>query len=51
MSKTFKSLALDPEDLIYGSEKIDGNRKFGYGTDVMRLWTASLDGDKNHNVS
>lgn len=38
--------AMDPEDLIDGSIKLDGTRKFGYGIDVMRAWSAYKDSDK-----
>ena len=47
MSKSCPELAIDPEDLISGSEKLDGTRAFGFGTDVLRLWAASHDGDRN----
>lgn len=42
---------LDPEDLIYGSHKLDGERKFGYGIDVMRMWAATNDSDCDFKVS
>lgn len=51
MSKSFRQDAIDPEDLIYGAEKLDGTRKFGYGTDVVRLWSAGHDGDKDFIVN
>ena len=47
MSKSDPKLMVDPEDLIYGSEKLDGTRAFGYGTDVLRFWVATHDGDTN----
>lgn len=50
MSKSYSELVIDPEDLISGSEKIDGTRKHGYGTDAIRLWAASRDSDKNLKV-
>ena len=50
MSKSEKSEVIDPEDLIYGTQKLDGQRKFGYGTDVLRLWAAMHDDDKNKMV-
>lgn len=39
--------ALDPDDLIDGTLKLDGTRKFGYGIDVVRAWCAYKDTDKN----
>lgn len=51
MSKSHAELIIDPEDLISGTEKLDGSRAFGFGTDVMRLWAACLDDDKNKMVS
>ena len=50
MSKSYSELIVDPEDLISGSEKIDGSRKHGYGTDAVRLWAVTKDGDKNFSV-
>ena len=44
---SLKQKSLDPEDLIYGSKKLDGSRQFGYGTDVLRLWASTNDSDKN----
>ena len=41
---------LDPEDLISGSVKLDGQRKHGYGLDTMRLWAISKDTDTNTYV-
>ena len=43
-------MVLDPEDLINGSIKLDGNRKHGYGLDTMRLWAISKDSDSNSYV-
>lgn len=37
----------DPLDLIEGSIKSDGNRKYGYGLDVLRAWCAFKDSDRN----
>jgi len=37
----------DPLDLIEGTLKQDGTRKFGYGIDVLRAWCALKDSDKN----
>ncbi|CDW87946.1 isoleucyl-trna synthetase [Stylonychia lemnae] len=37
----------DPDDLIEGSIKLDGTRKYGYGIDVIRAWCAFKDSDKN----
>jgi isoleucyl-tRNA synthetase len=51
MSKSFPELVIDPEDLIYGSEKLDGTRKHGFGTDAIRLWAVQHDGDKNFQLS
>jgi len=51
MSKSFREQAVDPEDLIYGSLKLDGTRKFGFGTDAIRLWCAHNDGDKDFIVT
>lgn len=39
-----------PEDLIEGSAKLDGERKFGYGVDVLRAWVAYKDSDKTIGV-
>jgi isoleucyl-tRNA synthetase len=50
MSKSSSQNLIDPEDLISGSEKINGTRAFGYGTDVLRLWTATFDSDRNFKV-
>jgi len=43
--------SVDPEDLIYGSKKLNGERMFGYGVDTLRLWAASNDGDVNSRLS
>lgn len=37
----------DPDDLIEGTVKLDGTRKFGYGIDVIRAWCTFKDCDKN----
>ena len=50
MCKSDPELIINPQDLIDGTEKLDGNRSHGYGTDVMRLWAASRDSDKNFEV-
>lgn len=46
MSKSSSNI-VDPDDLIKGTLKLDGTRKFGYGTDVIRLWAAYNDTDRN----
>jgi isoleucyl-tRNA synthetase len=38
---------IDPYDLILGTPKLDGSRKFGYGLDTLRAWAISKDTDKN----
>jgi isoleucyl-tRNA synthetase len=43
-------MVFSPEDFLEGSVKMDGNRKFGYGIDVMRAWCATKDTDKNIHV-
>ena len=43
-------MAFDPEDFLEGSAKLDGSRKFGYGVDVLRAWSAFKDTDKNMHV-
>ena len=30
---------------------MNGERAYGYGTDVMRLWTATKDTDKNFELN
>jgi isoleucyl-tRNA synthetase len=40
----------NPEDFLEGSVKMDGERKFGYGVDVMRAWCATKDTDKNMHI-
>ena len=49
-SNPYAGGTLDPEDLISGSVKLDGNRKHGYGLDTMRLWAISKDSDANTYV-
>ena len=49
-SNPYAGGTLDPEDLISGSVKLDGNRKHGYGLDTMRLWAISKDTDANSYV-
>ena len=49
-SSSYSGGVLDPEDLIIGSVKLDGNRKHGYGLDTMRLWAISKDSDSNTYV-
>ena len=46
-----KNESMDPDDVIYGQVKLDGSRSYGYGTDVLRLWSAKNDGDINFNVT
>jgi isoleucyl-tRNA synthetase len=43
-------MVFDPEDFLEGSTKLDGSRKFGYGVDVVRAWSAFKDCDKNMQV-
>jgi isoleucyl-tRNA synthetase len=43
-------LFFDPTDFIEGSVKSKGDRRYGYGVDVMRAWAASKDTDKNIHV-
>lgn len=40
-----KELRVDPADLIQGSVKMDGERKHGFGLDVMRAWAVTQDSD------
>ena len=47
MAKSHPEFNIDPDDLLFGSEKLDGSRAFGYGPDVLRLWAASNDTDVN----
>ena len=47
MAKSNPESNIDPDDLLFGSEKLDGSRSFGYGPDVLRLWAASNDTDVN----
>ena len=49
-SSPHSQMVLDPEDLISGSIKLDGNRKHGYGLDTLRLWAISKDSDSNSYV-
>ena len=44
-------MSYDPVDIIEGTLKHDGTRKFGYGVDVLRAWCAFKDCDKNLLVS
>ena len=41
---------IDPDDLILGTVKMDGDRKHGQGLDAMRLWASSHDSDKNFYI-
>jgi hypothetical protein len=43
-------MVFSPEDFLEGSVKMSGERKFGYGIDVMRAWCATKDTDKNIEV-
>jgi isoleucyl-tRNA synthetase len=43
-------VAFNPEDFLEGSAKMDGERKFGYGIDVMRAWCATKDTDRNMHI-
>jgi len=43
--ETSKDLKIDPTDLISGSVKMDGERKHGFGLDVMRAWAITQDSD------
>jgi isoleucyl-tRNA synthetase len=47
MSNTRPEFLLDPVDFIEGSVKMSGERKYGYGVDVMRAWAATKDTDKS----
>lgn len=38
---------INTEDLIFGTVKMDGNRKHGYGLDTIRAWAVCNDGDRN----
>ena len=44
MSKSMKNF-IDPEDIIEGSIKQSGERKYGFGAEVFRLWAAKNDSD------
>ena len=50
-SSPHSQTVVDPDDLISGSIKLDGNRKHGYGLDTMRLWAISKDSDTNSFVA
>jgi len=50
MSKSRPEFLVEPADLLEGTVKLDGSRKFGYGADVMRLWAAKNDTDKNLEI-
>ena len=50
MSKSdrrLQNVIVNPDDLIEGTVKMDGNRKFGYGLDTMRAWSIIQDSDTN----
>jgi hypothetical protein len=47
ISKSYPETLLDPQDFIEGTEKMDGERKYGFGVDVMRTWSVGKDTDKN----
>jgi valyl-tRNA synthetase len=49
--KMLGSNAIDPEDLIEGSIKSNGERKFGFGVDVLRAWSVLKDTDKTMFVN
>jgi len=51
MSKTRSDMVIDPEDLVLGTLKADGARSHGYGPDVLRLWVANHDTDKDIAVT
>ena len=44
MSKSMKNF-IDPEDIVDGSIKSSGERKFGFGAEVFRLCAAKNDSD------
>ena len=46
MSKSLWNF-IDPQDIVEGAIKSNGERKFGYGAEVFRLWTAKNDTDKD----
>lgn len=50
LSKSRPEFLLDPVDFIEGSVKLSGERKFGFGVDVMRAWCAFKDSDKDIRV-
>jgi len=41
---------IDPQDIVEGTVKLNGERKFGYGAEVFRLWAAKNDTDKDIQV-
>ena len=45
MSKSLKNY-IDPKDIIDGTEKLKGEREFGFGADILRLWSCTNDSDK-----
>jgi len=50
ISKSAPETLLDPVDFIEGTEKMDGERKYGFGVDVCRAWCVTKDSDKNSFV-
>lgn len=46
ISKSVDGSFATPDDLIEGSAKMDGERKYGFGVDVVRAWIAYKDSDK-----
>jgi len=47
ISKSKPETLLDTRNFIDGSEKMDGERHYGYGVDVMRAWAVLNESDKN----
>lgn len=45
MSKSLNNY-IDPTDIIEGTKKLSGEREYGFGVDVLRLWSAIMDSDK-----
>lgn len=45
MSKSFNNF-IDPKDIIEGAEKLTGDRKYGMGADVLRLFVVDHDVDE-----